>query len=144
MFLTWRPGTIRLLKSDRNFSLHTFSIFVHKIGNIEHFVPTRIAVFPGLYKTSRKITGKIEHFRAQKKRAPFPTPAFPAFLSYVIVLVYSHNNFSSSLYSDYFPLPFHLQSIHADRAKLATQNKRLSGVLLRPFCLVPACLLSTR
>ena len=84
MFLTWRPDTIRLLKSDRDFSLHTFPVFVHKIGNIEHFVPTRIAVFPGLYKISRKTTGKIEHFRAQKKRAPFPIPAFPR--SYLTLL----------------------------------------------------------
>lgn len=144
MFLTWRPDTIRLLKSNRNFSLHTFLIFVHKIGNIEHFVPTRIAVFPGLYKISRKITGKIEHFRTQKKRAPFPIPAFPAFLPYAIASIYSRSNFSFSLHLDSLPSSFHLQSNHEVHAKFATQNKQLSGVPSHPFYSIPAYLLSKR
>lgn len=144
MFLTWQPDTIRLLKSDRDFLLHTFLVFVQKIGNIEHFVPTRIAVFPGLHKTSRKTAGKIEHFRYKNSGHRFRYPLSFAFLTYVIASIYSRNNFSFFSRSDYFPCLFHYPSFHTSRAKFATQNKRLSGAPLLLSYLVPVRPLSTR
>ena len=144
MFLTWRPDTVQVLKSDRDFSLHTFLTFVQKIRNIEHFVPTRIAVFPGLYKTSRKTTGKIEHFGHKNSGHRFQYPLSFAFLSYVIASIYSRNNFSFSVRSDCFLYPFRLLSYYEDRAKFATQNKRLYGARLLLSYLTRVYLLSMR
>lgn len=108
------------------------------------FCSYRNSGFSGLIQNKPENHRKNRPLLGTKIAGTVSDTRFPAFLTYVIASIYSHNNFSFSLHSDYFLYPFLLQSFHRDRARFATQSRQPFGALSLVSYSIPAYLLSKR